>query len=168
MSGYSLNRSASNNDRFIHLKAMMIFAFFMCPSVSAIAEPGKHYLAIEKNIYSDENDLDIISVGMLSLEDNIASLIKLSYLNSDINGEGGTLDLGGGYTYNAGVSLYVLFAVSLGYNWDTEDTIAAYFPEAGIVMDFTDSFSISVSGKRYFNLYEKDEDIVMFGLLFRN
>ena len=52
-------------------------------------------------------------------------------------------------------------------NWDKDDYIAAYFPEVGIVMDFTKTFGITVSGKRYFNLYEEGEDIVMLGLEFR-
>lgn len=136
--------------------------------VSAIAAPDKNYLAIEHSISSDKNDIDITSLGMLSLKDNIASFIKLSYLESDINGTGSTLDLGGGYTLNRDVSLYFLLGVSLGYNWDKDDYIAAYFPEVGIVMDFTKTFGITVSGKRYLNLYEEDEDIVMFGLVFRN
>ena len=92
---------------------------------------------------------------------------KLSYLESDINGTGSTLDLGGGYSFNNDVSLYLLLGVSLGYNWDKDDYIAAYFPEVGIVMDITKTFGITVSGKRYFNLYEEDEDIVMLGLVFR-
>ena len=92
---------------------------------------------------------------------------KLSYLESDINGTGSTRDLAGGYSFNNDVSLYLLLGVSLGYNWDKDDHIAAYFPEVGIVMDFTKTLGITVSGKRYFNLYEEDEDIVMLGLVFR-
>lgn len=62
---------------------------------------------------------------------------------------------------------YSVYHQRLGYNWDKDDYIAAYFPEVGIVMDFTKTFGITVSGKRYFNLYEEDEDIVMLGLVFR-
>ena len=111
--------------------------------------------------------MNIASIGMVSLKGNMIGLGKLSYLESDINGKGSTLDFGGGYSFNNDISLYLLLGASLGYNWDKDDYIAAYFPEVGIVMDFTKTFGISVSGKRYFNLYEKDEDIVMFGLVFR-
>lgn len=38
---------------------------------------------------------------------------KLSYLESDINGTGSTLDLAGGYSFNNDVSLYLLLGVSL-------------------------------------------------------
>ena len=139
----------------------------MLSGVSATAAPDKHYLAIEHNLSSDKNDLDITSIGMLSLKGNMAGYGKLSYLESDINGTGSTLDLGGGYSFNGDVSLYLLLGISLGYNWDRDDYIAAYFPEVGIVMDFTKTFGITVSGKRYFNLYEEDEDVVMLGLVFR-
>ena len=161
------NKSSRNSHRHNRLKVFLWLPFFMLPGVSATAAPDKNYLAIEHSISSDKNDIDITSLGMLSLKDNIASFIKLSYLESDINGTGSTLDLGGGYTLNGDVSLYLLLGVSLGYNWDKDDYIAAYFPEVGIVMDFTKKFGITLSGKRYFNLYEEDEDIVMLGLVFR-
>lgn len=156
-----------NSQSYTKLKASLLLSFFMLSSVSATEVPDKHYLAIEHNLSSDKNDLDITSVGMLSLKENIVSSIKLSYLESGINGKGSTLDLGGGYSFNGDVSLYLLLGVSLGYNWDKDDYIVAYFPEVGIVMDFTKTFGITVSGKRYFNLYEEDEDIVMLGLVFR-
>ena len=156
-----------NTQRYTKIKASLLLSFFMFSSVSAIAAPNKYYLAIEHNISSDKNDLDITSLGMLSLKDNIVSSLKLSYLKSDINGDGSTLDLGGGYAFNGDISLYLLLGASLGYNWDKEDYIAAYFPEVGIVMDVTKTFGITVSGRRYFNLYEEDEDIGMLGLVFR-
>lgn len=156
-----------NTQRYTKIKASLLLSIFMLSCTSVVAAPNKHYLAIEHNISSGKNNIDITSVGMLSLEGNIVSSIKLSHLESNLNGKGLTLDLGGGYAFNGDVSLYVLLGVSLGYNWDQEEYIAAYFPEIGIVMDFTKTFGITVSGKRYFNLYEEDEDIVMLGLVFR-
>ncbi|MCW8852214.1 MAG: hypothetical protein OQK44_06065, partial [Gammaproteobacteria bacterium] len=64
-------------------------------------------------------------------------------------------------------SLYLLVGVSLGYNWDQDDYITAYFPEVGMVIDFTKTFGITASGKRYFNLYDGNENILMLGLVFR-
>lgn len=162
-----LNKSACKKCRNTRLKAYLLLSFFMLSSISATAAPDKHYLVIEHNTSSDKSELNITSLGMLSLEDSISSFAKLSYLESDTDGKGSTLDLGGGYTFSGDLSLYFLFGVSLGYNWDKDDYIAAYFPEVGIVMDLTNTFGITVSGKRYFNLYEEDEDIVMFGLVFR-
>ncbi len=70
--GYRLNKSTRNNQRYDHLKAMLFFSCFMFSCVSAAAAPDKYYLAIEHNISSDKNDLDITSVGMLSLNPNIS------------------------------------------------------------------------------------------------
>lgn len=95
---YRLNKSACNNRRYTQLKATLLLSFFMLSGVSATAAPDKYYLAIEHNISSDKNDLDITSVGVLSLKGNMASYAKLSYLESDIDGKGSTLDLGGGYS----------------------------------------------------------------------
>lgn len=164
---YRFTKCTSNNRRYTLLKASLLLFFLMLSGVSASATPDKYYLVIEKTVSSDINDLDITSTGMLSLKGNAAGYVKLSYLESDINGNGSTLDLAGGYALNSGISLYLLLGVSLGYNWDKDDYITAYFPEAGIVIDVTKTFGITVSGKRYFNLYDNDEDIVMLGLVFR-
>jgi len=162
-----LNKSNPNNRQYTRLKNSLLFSFFMLSGASAAASPDKPYLIIEHNISSNESGLDISSIGMLSFKDNLAGYAKLSYLESDVNIKGSTLDFGGGYSFNGDVSLYLLFGVSLGYNWDKNDHIAAYVPEIGVVMDFTKTFGMTVSGKRYFNLLDKDEDIVMLGLVFR-
>jgi len=164
---YRLNKSTRNNHRCTQLKVSLLLFFYMLSSFNAIASPDKYYLAIEHSISSDSNDLNITSIGMLSLKGNIAGCAKLNYLGSDVNGDGSTLDLGGGYTFGGDISPYLLLGVSLGYNWDQDDYITAYFPEIGIAMDFTKTFGITVSGKRYFNLYDGNENIVMLGLVFR-
>jgi len=164
---YRSNNNSRKNHRYNQLKSSLLLSFIMLSSFSAIAEPDKYYLAIEHSISSDRNDLDITSIGMLSLKGNIAGSAKLNYLKSDINGDGSTLDLAGGYTFGGDISPYLLLGVSLGYNWDQDDYITAYFPEIGIAMDFTKRFGITVSGKRYFNLYDGNENIVMLGLVFR-
>jgi hypothetical protein len=43
------------------------------------------------------------------------------------------------------VSLYLLLGISLGYNWDKDDYITAYFPEVGIVMDFTKNLALRLA-----------------------
>jgi len=157
------DKNSRNSCRY----ASLFLSFFMLSSFSATTAADKYYLAIEHSISSDSNDLDVTSLGMLSLKGNIAGSAKLNYLASDINGDGSTLDLGGGYAFNSDISLYLLVGVSLGYNWDQDDYITAYFPEVGMVIDFTKTFGITASGKRYFNLYDGNENILMLGLVFR-
>ena len=65
------------------------------------------------------------------------------------------------------MSPYISIGVSLGYNWDKSDAVAAYFPEVGIIAEFTKSFGITVSGRRYYSLYDEEDDVIMLGLVFR-
>ncbi len=157
----------SRNRRYILLVAPILLFISLHSDVTAAAVDDKYYLILEHNKSTDKNDLDITSIGMLSLKDNKAGYVKLSHMKSESNGNGTTLDLGGGYAFNGGISFYLMLGVALGYNWDNDDYIAAYFPEVGIVLDISKTFGITVSGKRYYNLYEKDEDVVMLGLVFR-
>jgi len=161
------NKNAVSDKQYTRLAVFLLLSFIMVSEVSAWPLKGKYYLQIERNMSSDNNDLDITSVGMLSLKNNMVGYARLSYLESELNGNGSTLDLGGGYSLNGDISLYILLGVSLGYNWDKDDYITAYFPEVGIVLDITKTFGITVSGKRYFNLYDENEDVVMLGLVFR-
>jgi len=39
--------------------------------------------------------------------------------------------------------------------------------EAGIVVDITDNFGLTVSARRIYNLYDQHEDIIMLGIVFR-
>lgn len=154
--------------RYMLLTASLWFLLTVHSDIFAAPAQDKNYLLLEHNMSSDKSDLDVSSIGMLSLKDNKAGYAKLSYLESDSDGKATTLDLGGGVAVNSDISFFLMLGVALGYNWDKDDTIAAYFPEVGIVLDITQRFGLTVSGKRYFNLYEDDEDVIMLGLVFRN
>ncbi len=161
------NKSTRNKRLSFHFTAFIFLTFFLLADLAAEPVADKYYLRIQHNASSDKHDLDITSIGMLSIKDNLVGLANLSLLKSALNGDAATLDLGAGYGYSGDVSLYALLGVSLGYNWDKDDYIAAYFPEVGIALDITKKFGITVSAKRYFNLYDEDENIVMLGLVFR-
>ena len=93
--------------------------------------------------------------------------VDLGYLDSDTDGKAAVLDLGVGLALSWYVSPYLSIGASLGYNWDKNEAIAAYFPEAGVVVDFSRTFGMSLSARRYYSLYEQDENLVMLGLVFR-
>jgi hypothetical protein len=93
--------------------------------------------------------------------------VDLSYLDSDVNGGALALDFGAGLAYSWYVSPYISIGASLGYNWDNDETIAAYYPEVGIVADITRLFGMTISAKRYYSLYDEDENVYMLGLVFR-
>ena len=149
--------------------AVSILLFFsLLSGVNAGPEPDKSYLRLEQSKLSEKNDLKISSIGALVFKENTEGHIELSYLESDIHGNELALDFGGGYVFNWDVSLFLGLGISLGYNRDKGDFIGAYYPEAGIVWDITETFGITVSAKRFYNRYEENEDIVMMGLVFRN
>lgn len=134
------------------------------------ARPGteKNYLRIEQNKIDETDDLTITSLGQLVFKQDMMGHVELSQLKSDINGKAYSLEFGGGYVYNWDISLFFGLGIALGYNSDKDDYIAAYFPEAGAVIDITNTFGITANVKRYHNLYEQEDVIVMLGLVFRN
>jgi len=136
-------------------------------AVNAQAEQNKNYLRIEQSKSTDKNDIKVSTIGALVFIENTQGHIDLSYLQSDFYGDEWAVDLGGGYVFTWDVSLYLGLGVSLGYNKTNEDYIGAYYPEVGVVFDLSESFGISVSGKRFYNRFDDYEDIVMFGLVFR-
>ena len=162
------NKSSNNNRLIIQFTVALLVSCFLLSDVTASPQPDKYYLRIAHNASSDKNDLDITSIGVLSLKNNMVGYVDLTHLDSDMNGKALTLDFGAGLAFNWHVSPYISIGVSLGYNSDKDESIAAYFPEVGIVMDITQRFGITFSGKRYYSLYEEDVDIIMLGLVFRN
>jgi len=150
----------------IQFVVYMLLLILSLSGVSAQAESKKNYLQIERSLPTENNDLTVTSIGGLLFDNNAGSHVDLSYLESDVNGKGLTLDVGGSYVFRWDVSFFVGMGIALGYNWDNDDYIASYYPEAGAVYEVTKRFGLTVSGKRYFNLYDKPENIVKLGLLF--
>jgi len=163
-------KDASSNSRILptRITAFILLTFVLITEVSAAEMLEKNYLRIQHNVPSYNDNLSSTSIGMLAIHNSLVGMVDLTYLQSEPYGDAVTLDLGAGYAFDWVVSPYLLLGISLGYNQDQEDAIAAYFPEAGLVLEFTNTFGITVSAKRYYSLYEKDESIVMLGLLFRN
>jgi len=148
--------------------AAIVLLFFLLATATASSEPSKNYLRIAQSKSTENNDLKFSSIGALVFRDYKAGHADLTYLESDLNGDSLALELGGGYVFNWNVSFFLGFGISLGFNSDTDDTIAAYYPEIGIVVDLTNTFGITVNGKRYHHLYEDNDATVMLGLVFRN
>lgn len=129
----------------------------------------KNYLRIENSSLYEKTDLEVTSLGLIGFDKNLAGSIDLSFLESSTNGNAIMLNAGAGFGYSWYVSFYAGLGISLGYNLDEEDFITAYYPDVGILVDITKSFGISLSGRRYFNVYDgsDSEDVVMLGFVFR-
>jgi len=150
----------------VQFVAYILLFILLLSGAPAQAASKKNYLQIERSLATENNDLTVTSIGGLFFDQNAGSHIDLTYLESDTDGKGLTLDVGGSYVFRWQVSFYAGIGIALGYNWDNEDYIASYYPEIGAVYDITKKIGVTFSGKRYFNLYDKPENIVKLGLLF--
>ena len=163
----SRNKSSRSNHPCFQLTATISLSFVLLSGVMASPQKDKMYFRIGYGASPDTNDLSVSSLGVVSLKNHMIGHADLSYLDSDKDGSALALDFGAGIAYNWYVSPYISIGASLGYNWDKDETIAAYFPEVGIVADITKSFGMSLSARRYYSLYEEDEDVIMLGLVFK-
>jgi len=163
----SRNDSSGSNHPCFQLIATISLSFVLLSGVTADPQKDKYYLRIGYGASSGTNDLSVASIGAVSLKNLMIGHVDLSYLDSDMDGSALALDFGAGIAYNWHVSPYISIGASLGYNLDNDETIAAYFPEVGILADITSSFGMSLSARRYYSLYEEDEDVIMFGLVFK-
>ena len=161
------NESSNGNHHCFQFSTALFLSVVLLSGVTASPEKDKYYLRIGYGTSHDTDDLSVSSLGVVSLKNNMIGHVDLSYLDSDMNGSALALDFGAGLAYNWYVSPYISIGASLGYNWDNDETIAAYFPEVGIVADITKTFGMSLSARRYYSLYEEDEDVIMFGLVFQ-
>jgi hypothetical protein len=146
----------------------MLLSLFVNADITAEPEQEKFYVRIAHSLSQDDSDLTNTSIGAVALENNMIGYADLTYLDSDKNGKALALEFGAGLAYDWHLSPYLAIGASLGYNWDKEEYIAAYFPEVGMIVNFTRAFGMSLSAKRYYSLYEEDEDVVMLGLVIRN
>ena len=165
---FSTQNKTTNNNFYLLLVTTALLSFFLLSDVAARPSSEKYYLRLAQSKDSEKTDLDITSIGILAFKENLVGYVDLNRLESDINGNGLTLDFGGGYVFNWDVSLYLSLGASLGYNKDNSDYLAAYYPEVGIVADITKKFGITASTRRYHHLYDENESIVMLGLVFRD
>jgi hypothetical protein len=161
---------------FICLNTLLVFMLLCAAIVTSThtqAESKKSYLRVEQNKASFEDDpllatdLKLSSIGGLVFENDMGAHLDLTYLESVNNGDAFTLDFGASYVYNWEVSLFIGAGISLGYNWDNEKLVSTYYPEIGVVWDVTNRLGLTVSKKRIYNIYDKEEDIVMLGIVFR-
>mgnify|MGYP003574409121 CR=1 FL=1 len=156
----SRKESSSSNHSCLQLIVTISLSFVLLSGVTASPQKDKLYFRIGYGASPDTDDLSVSSLGVVSLKNNMIGHADLSYLDSDTDGSALALDFGAGIAY-------ISIGASLGYNWDNNETIAAYFPEVGIVADITKSFGMSLSARRYYSLYEEDEDVIMLGLVFK-
>jgi hypothetical protein len=160
-------KCAISNHSCLKFIAAILLLFNSFTAATASPPPEKMYARIAYGTTPDTRELNLTSIGVISFENNMVGHVDLGFLNSDTDGKAAVLDLGAGLAFSWYVSPYLSIGASLGYNWDRDEAIAAYFPEVGVVVDFSKTFGMSLSARRYYSLYEQDENMVMLGLVFK-
>ena len=129
----------------------------------------KNYLRIGSSALYEKTDLEVTSLGLIGFDKNLEGSMDLSFMESSENGNAILLNAGAGYGYSGFVSIYAGLGIALGYNLDDDEVVTAYYPEAGFLVEITKKFGISLSGRRYFNLYDAtdSDDVIMLGFVFR-
>lgn len=156
-----------SNHSCLKFIAAILLSFNSFAAATASPQPEKMYARLAHGTTPDTQELNLTSIGVISFENNMVGHVDLGYLDSDADGEAAVLDFGAGLAFSWYVSPYLSIGASLGYNWDKDEAIAAYFPEVGVVVDFSRTFGMSLSARRYYSLYEQEENMVMLGLVFR-
>ena len=160
-------KCAISNHSCLNFIAVVSLSFSIFTATTASPQPEKMYARIAYGTTPDTHELNLTSIGVISFENNMVGHVDLGYLDSDTDGKAAVLDFGAGLAFSWYVSPYLSIGASLGYNWDKDEAIAAYFPEVGVVVDFSRTFGMALSARRYYSLYEQDENMVMLGLVFR-
>lgn len=131
---------------------------------SAPGDSERGYFRISQSKESEKHDLDIVSLGSLSVRADRIAHFDLTRIKSLQHGDAWSINFGAGYHYQ---SLYLSLGVALGRNTDTDDNQFAYYPEAGLILDLTSELAATISIKRYHRLYREDDSVVMVGILIR-
>ena len=160
-------KCATSNYSCLQFIAAILLSFNSFTAGTASPQPEKMYTRLAHGTSPDTHELNLTSIGVISFENNMVGHVDLGYLDSDTDGKALVLEFGAGLAFSWYVSPYLSIGASLGYNWDKDEAIAAYFPEVGVVVDFSRTFGMSLSARRYYSLYEQEENMVMLGLVFR-
>jgi hypothetical protein len=146
----------------------LMFLFMFSTDVKSQPSSDKYYYRIAHSKPSSKNDLVVTSLGVMEFQNNMIGQVRLNHVASDKKGDALALELSAGAAYSWTVSPYISLGIALGYSRDNHEEVAAYYPEAGIVVDITSVFGVTLSGKRYYRLHDEDEDVIMLGIVIRN
>lgn len=150
----------------IYIGSLILALLFPC-FVQA-ENTDDNFLRLERSQQNDAIGLQVTSLGVFGLNAGKIGHVELSYIESDIDGDGLALEFGGGASYHAGATFFLGIGFTLGYNSDRNDFMNAYYPEVGVLVQITKKLGLIATGKRYYSLYDSvdGENIVMLGLLF--
>lgn len=150
------------------MKRIMTFAsvfLLACASGAARAaeaETSMLHFAQRKN---SESGPRVTTLGIYGVRSGTAARWDLAHYDDPQRGEAWATEFGAGYLLPTRVNVFIGGGVVAGYRRTGGEYFGAWYPEIGAVVPLTDGWGVSVSQRRYQKLYQKNEDVLMFGLV---
>lgn len=129
---------------------------------AAEAEISMLQFAQRKN---SESGPRITTLGVYAARAGTSAHFDVAQYDDPQRGEAWATEFGAGYLLPTRVNVFIGGGIVAGYRRTGGDYFAAWYPEVGAVIPLTDGLGVSVSKRRYQKLYQKNEDVLMFGLV---
>lgn len=146
------------------LAGASLLLLFGAMGAAAAAEQETSMLQFAQRKHSQGDPL-ITTVGVYGVRAGTAAHWDIAQYNDPQQGEAWATEFGAGYLLPTRVNVFIGGGFVAGYRRKGGEYFSAWYPEVGAVVPLIDGLGVSVSRKRYQKLYQKLEDVVMFGLV---
>lgn len=129
---------------------------------AAEAETSMLHFAQRKN---SESGPRITTLGIYAVRAGTSAHFDVAQYRDPQRGEAWAAEFGAGYLLPTRVNVFIGGGVVAGYRRAGGEYFGAWYPEIGAVVPLTDGLGVSVSQRRYQKLYQRNEEVLMFGLV---
>ena len=148
--------------RIMTIAWMVLFVGASGAACAAESETSMLTFAQRKN---SENGPRITTMGIYGVRSGTAAHWDVAQYRDPERGDAWATEFGAGYLLPTRVNVFIGGGVVAGYRRTGGEYFAAWYPEIGAVVPLTDGLGVSVSQRRYQKLYQRNEDVLMFGLV---
>lgn len=148
--------------RVIMIAAVVWLAGANGAAGAAEAEISMLQFAQRKN---SEDGPRVTSMGVYGVRSGTAAHWDLAQYDDPQKGEAWATEFGAGYLLPTRINVFLGGGIVAGYRRTGGDYFAAWYPEIGAVVPLIDGLGVSVSRRRYQQLFQRTEDVLMFGLV---
>lgn len=155
----------------MNMLRILIFLFLSLQPLLLHAADELIFSRIEHSVRS-ERDISLTTLGAFGIENGLTGHVDLGFMSTKAGSDALTLDLGAGISFPQKAKNFAIFlgiGGLAGYHFDDDydSTILSLYPEVGMMLKISDKWGLLLTGKRYYDLYDETENMVMLGLMFR-
>ncbi len=149
------------------MKSILAMAGLLLLAVSGVAQAADPEISMLQFAQRkpSQGGPQVTTLGIYGVRAGTAAHWDIAQYNDPQHGEAWATEFGAGYLLPTRVNVFIGGGVVAGYRRNGGEYFGAWYPEAGAVVVLMDGLGVSVSRKRYQKLYQKIEDVVMFGLV---